>query len=467
MRPDFRFQDFLNEFLGYPIENQVSQSNASTVLIQNPSEVTLYLSESASETTGAIMSSGVYPPTGYKTLQQAIETRSSDRNTINVVGVVASVNLSQTQGTDRCLSVELRDPSIGTAIESDYFKIRAFVKRGEDPPPINDAGDVIIIRNAKFIGKSFVTGHATRIFVFKVNELNPSLLSSENFKDLKWVTDKSQKTTLDPTNDEKKYVMSLWKWASSLQDGGLVTDNVDSTEVISTALSSVIASNARNPRSRKQALLSEVQPSKFYDLTVEVIRCWTGYEGGSTLYVTDYTSNNLFFEYSKEDDDLGGLDPAYQFDEGSGKKVWKGPAGKMALQITLWSPHSDFVNEQVQEGDVINLTNVNIVHHKNAMNILEGKMHGDRKYPNRINVTQANRASQLCKDLLTRKDAHWKKSLQSESDSKSKLSKGQKKRQREKLKQNPNPNHNQHQQKNNDPFTTAKTSTMNEHGKHS
>jgi len=406
------------------------------------------------------MASGYFPPINFKTLQQAIETRSSDKKLVNAIGVVSSVQYTPpgaNRGTDACLGVELRDPSIGVTDGSNYFRIKFFIKPNQSRPPIDDIGDVIIIRQFKYVGSNFVSNYSTRVFVFKVNQLSTALLTDGTNRipiDLKYISDLPN--LLEPTDEEKRYVMFLWRWTSSL--GGQITAR---SANIPTDISSVIAANAQNPQRRKQALLSEVRADKFCNLTVEVVKIWKHYEI-TTIYVTDYTSNNMFHQYNRDEDEDDGLnfnsnDPAYEIDQNTGKRVWKGPSGKMTLQISLWSPHAEFVNENVTEGAKIDLQNVQIAHHRNVQGVIEGKLRGDRSYPNKVYVSLANQNSQVYKDLIERKDAHWKKNLQPE---KPVLTKGQKKREKGKKKKQEQKAL-EDQQNNGDPFTAAKTSILN------
>ena len=145
----------------------------------------------------------------------------------------------------------------------------------------------------------------------------------------------------------------------------------------------------------KFCLLSDVNDGKFCDLVVRVCRDLYDHGDKVTLYVSDYTENSSFFNFSLENindlvsrsgDPYGYTGATNGAVEESGKPVWVGPLGKRAVQITAFEPHASYVREHVTAGTWISLRNVQIKYGHDNQN-LEGKLRGDQDFPNKINVS--------------------------------------------------------------------------------
>jgi protection-of-telomeres protein 1 len=149
------------------------------------------------------------------------------------------------------------------------------------------------------------------------------------------------------------------------------------------------------PKTRKQADLKDMDFSRFYDLVGEVVKTYAADYSTFDLYVTDYTTNkNLFLYEDKSDID--------DFSFGA-QKNWPGPFGQMTMAIRLWDPHASWARENIREGDVVFLQNI---HAKiSQANKLEGAIHQDRSYPDRINVHKCNQEEQIA-ELKQRKEAY-------------------------------------------------------------
>jgi protection of telomeres protein 1 len=128
------------------------------------------------------------------------------------------------------------------------------------------------------------------------------------------------------------------------------------------------------------------------------------------LYVTDYTTNKYLFNYEagsrEEGQTLEGDEYGYI---PRSKKQWRGPLGQMTLQVTLWEPHAHFARQNVNEEDIVFLTNVHIKLNENYQR-MDAAIHTDHIYQKKICVrvvgTQDN---DNVKALLTRKRDFWKK----------------------------------------------------------
>lgn len=145
---------------------------------------------------------------------------------------------------------------------------------------------------------------------------------------------------------------------------------------------------------QKFSLLEDVLESKFCDLIVQVCRDPFGEGERVTLYVSDYTENAGFFNYTwdgVQDLDSGGGD-MYGYtskrrdSDGETSNKWVGPYGKRAMQITAWEPHASIIRDDVKAGDWVRLKNVQIKMGHDGNN-LEGAMREER---NLINTQKVN-----------------------------------------------------------------------------
>lgn len=176
----------------------------------------------------------------------------------------------------------------------------------------------------------------------------------------------------EPTETENKYVSYFYH-------------EIDKQDVPDEEAFQVRVTQSLNVK-EKFSLLEDVAESRFCDLIVQV--CRDPYDLGDkmTLYVSDYTANDAFFNYTREgveDLDSGNGDiygyTSRNKDSDTTNK-WVGPYGKRAMQVTCWDPHATVIREEVHAGDWISLRNVQPKFgHDSA--ILEGALREDRNLP--------------------------------------------------------------------------------------
>lgn len=151
----------------------------------------------------------------------------------------------------------------------------------------------------------------------------------------------------------------------------------------------------KSKKGKRQHLLSEWTFGLFYDLVGEVVKTFWGTSDSVDLYVTDYTTNKDFFLYEeKKDGDYFT----------SSRKAWPGPLGQMTIQIRAYEPHAGKARE-LKEGDFVFLQNVRAK--VSQSNTLEGAMHGDPQYPDKICIRKCTHQEQL-RGLLARKAEYEK-----------------------------------------------------------
>lgn len=179
-----------------------------------------------------------------------------------------------------------------------------------------------------------------------------------------------------------------------------------------------VASEAMNTN-QKFSLLKDLRPDKFHDLIGEVIRVYDTTPDSITIYLSDYTSQELFY-----DNPVDGGEPAdltrdgdeYGYTVSRTRKPtdWPGPYGKMAMQLTIYPPHIQYIRDHVKTNSWVMIKNVHT--RMSPRGQLEGRLHGDRRWPERIQVSLLEPSSEnpemtdtRLKDGIRRKRAYWRR----------------------------------------------------------
>jgi protection-of-telomeres protein 1 len=151
---------------------------------------------------------------------------------------------------------------------------------------------------------------------------------------------------------------------------------------------------------KKFSFLKDIKDGTYVTLVGEVRKLW-GNLHGTQMYLTDYTSNSLLFDYKSNDGQAEGQDgDTHGYLANTQRRGWGGPFGRMTIQITLWPPHDSFVNIEVVEGEIVLVRNVHITFRNKY---LEGKLHTDRRFPQKVDVRKIPQADPLVLALEARK----------------------------------------------------------------
>ena len=216
-----------------------------------------------------------------------------------------------------------------------------------------------------------------------------------------------------PTVEEQVYAIRLLNsWVQNTSD---VKDTSEANIKTNSNSNSKLINYNNGPDSKsgalsaKFALISDIEDSRFCDLTVEVLRMYSCTDGSVELYVTDYTSNGLLFYYRTPEEDAKWRRTGKDWDSGdfSSKSRWSGPYGKMTMQIKLWPPHSTWTQCNVREENYVFLRNVRIK--TNIDGRLEGILHEDKRYPSRIDIRKLQLNNSAVLKVLQCKQDYWKK----------------------------------------------------------
>ncbi|TVY33606.1 Protection of telomeres protein [Lachnellula occidentalis] len=308
-------------------------------------------------------------PPGFKTIE-AIQNLSSDEIRANpqvsVIGFLQDFREPfQTGGRDHKCTIRLKDRSTWSSTSGMDIVVFWPLKH---MPKVSKSGDVVLVRGAKVQ----MYGGAVQLLANK-NFTQFHILAASNVpREMKstasiaWNTyGPPQGNSVAPNSIELAYII----WANSLKmDLDLPSDH-EFQEKVSRS------SNVKD----KFSLLQDVQSGRFYNILGKVIKVYDNPRQGMSVYLSDYTQNDNFynFEWNKISD--GGDEYGYKKKKPQREpdKVWPGPYGKMTIQLTLYDAQAEYVREQVKIGQWVLMKNVQIKF-GNMGGCLEGVLRGDR-----------------------------------------------------------------------------------------
>jgi hypothetical protein len=302
------------------------------------------------------------------------------------------------------LTVGLQDPSRLTSYNGKSGLRVKFFHDKESLPKVQRIGDIIIIRGLrnKLYAGSYVllSNWATKSTVYPADKIpDPAFGAVAYAEDQPQMLELKTPLKLNiVTPEERLYVMQLRRWALQNLDPQFALVQNIAREINTAPL------NAPTGPRLKLSLLKDVKDGKYYDLIGEVRKFWTEPRSGD-VYITDYTSNSLFFDYqqnptSNEYSEDGQDGDAYNYTESYNrpKTSWPGPFGKMALQVHLWPPHNAAV---IEEGDYVFIKNA-LVRFRNGK-YLEASLHQDNKNEDQIDVRKLSSTDERLGPLLQRR----------------------------------------------------------------
>lgn len=155
-------------------------------------------------------------------------------------------------------------------------------------------------------------------------------------------------------------------------------------------------------------LIKDTQPKTYVTLMGEIVKIFTNDSEKCTIFITDYSSRKPLLDKEENDDGSRLGDQFGHLD--SFRKKSSGFEEQETLQVTLWQPHAGLVLNKYRERDLVLLTNVHIRTARNNNQVLEAVLHGDRRYPDKVNVHKVNEEEDgRARDLLQRKREYLKK----------------------------------------------------------
>ena len=337
-------------------------------------------------------------PPGFVDLNTALKRSKSE---LNIMGVVTDFMApGRSRGTDWMSSFSITDSSYSISHDGG-FKVRFFRPMESELPAIKGIGDVVVLRGIKINEWSGMTiGLSTRTtswVIFPAASIPATMpVSGLQLKNVK------EPRAPAPSIVEMRYAVSL----CNSQDKSALTESVLQPAGTSIAPLQNIASSAGMSKRDKFSLIKDIKVETYYDLVGQVVKVYP-HNNRVELYMTDYTSNSLLFNYEWGQDDADGSGregDVYNYaPRQSMKGKWLGPPGYRTLTVTLWPPHSYFAQQTLKEKDFVYLRNVHMKWSKDSK--IEGVLHSDRLYPDRIDITvlDPNERDDRVKDVLRRK----------------------------------------------------------------
>ncbi|CZR39562.1 uncharacterized protein FPRO_04459 [Fusarium proliferatum ET1] len=271
---------------------------------------------------------------GYVAIRDILDGKIANKALVNVYGLVSGFREAmQTKGKDYKCQVRLFDSSVDddSLIVFDIF-------RPKEDLPNPGLGDVMLIRQAKVQsfgsgGPSLLSTYNTKISQYKASKIprSPSEASCA-------LCPPSSLKDTAPGNKENAFVSAMYH---SIDKSRLPSEETFETMVVT----------SRNVKD-KFKLLQDIQEGCFCDIVAQVVR--PPHDGGDkmTLWVSDYTENPLFHNFSvgfdessigRDGDPFGYTD---KYTTAANPPGWPGPFGKRCIQITCWEPHVTALRDQ-------------------------------------------------------------------------------------------------------------------------
>ncbi|KAL8714049.1 MAG: hypothetical protein Q9225_006652 [Loekoesia sp. 1 TL-2023] len=300
-------------------------------------------------------------------------------------------------------------------------------------PEIERNGDVVFLERIKITSWS---GMIMGISSFSTNwTVLPAVCIPEKAPsgqlNLKCLREKGSSGT---TQEQMRYAIEL---CNSQERGSYEASSPPnrSNSSLSTQIPIESSATASTPSSSRQrdkfSLIKDVQIDRFYDLVGQVVKVYPS-NGVVELYLTDYSVNNLLYNYEWGRDDPDAEAPeadSFYTSASSTNRKWPGPFGKLTLTVSLFPPHSYFAQNNVKENQFVFLRNTRVKWSKDGK--MEGSLHTDRRNSDRIDITiLKDHNDDRVKGVLRRKLEYTKK-FQKQSDAFVEIARGQKRKQDE------------------------------------
>ncbi|PGH00914.1 hypothetical protein AJ79_08069 [Helicocarpus griseus UAMH5409] len=343
------------------------------------------------------MASPSMPP-GFDDIQTALS--ESGRRVNIIAAVVDALEPKLSGGTSYVSTFTLKDNDFDSGSWTG-LKIRYFCNE-ESYLPVPEHGDVVLLR--KIMVRQY---QGAVIGLSSQRDLTPWIIFRKGLNPRNPPRIIMRPQTRELTSVEKSYALSLMGVSTTVSTPSTnLGPRVQS--VTAATPSRPLAIKPPTPRGRpKFSLIEDLLYNTFVDLVVQVVKTYPEDYSRFLLYVTDYTQNKDLFNYALQDGGSRGGDE-YGYTSGF-KRTWPGPYGQMTLQVTLWEPHCHFARQNIKENDFVLLQNVNI---KMAQvnGYMEGTIHTDRLYPDKIKVIPVNDDDdEDVKKLVKRKIEYWKR----------------------------------------------------------
>ncbi|KJZ80543.1 hypothetical protein HIM_00393 [Hirsutella minnesotensis 3608] len=306
-------------------------------------------------------------PSGFTAIRDVLDGKVRAGVPVTVIGVVTDFRAPiETKGSDWKCQIQLYDRSV----EDEYQDSLIFnIFRPLEGMPDAKLGDIIVIRSAKTQHHNVDTVSLLSSWTSIIRVYDASKLSEGRDASLALRRGRGKVST-SPDRVESQLVSTLYRTVN--KDRLPSESDFESRKIMSV--------NVRN----KFSELKDVKDGQFVDVTVRIVK--EPYDMGdrTTVWVSDFTENEKFYNYSiandvtsegQVGDTYGYLKP---FQNSAKKTDWTGPFGKHSLQVTVWPPHTSVIfDKRLTRGSWVSLRNLHIKFGHNGL-YLEGFLREDR-----------------------------------------------------------------------------------------
>ncbi|KAH6686162.1 hypothetical protein F5X68DRAFT_240465 [Plectosphaerella plurivora] len=313
-------------------------------------------------------------PKGFTPALDIYEEKSTKGRMVNMIGIARDYRLPMLTRNDYKATVTLFD--LSTHGHGDIF-LNIF-KPEKDQIPLVGAGDIVImlrVKVQKFRSDplSLITNAQSAILVYEASKIPPHPASIRPAL-------REPSTIENMRLAETAEVYSSWMY-----------QKVDKSAIPDVETFNLAASRSMNIKD-KFSLLENVRQDKFYNIVAQIVRPPYDLMDKATIWVTDYTENESFFNRSPDSladdsiDDVADSAPSgdpYGYTNryrpvkhAAAEPIAFGPHGKRCMQVTCYEPHATKVRDLVS-GSWVLLNNVQVKYGSNGSN-LEGFLREDR-----------------------------------------------------------------------------------------
>ncbi|KAL7925335.1 hypothetical protein ACQKWADRAFT_330217 [Trichoderma austrokoningii] len=318
-------------------------------------------------------------PKNFISIRDVLNRHRGVGNLVNVIGIVRDFKspIETRRGDWKCeISLYDRYAEDGSP---DSITLNIFRPQNEIPSP--GLGDAIVLFKVKLQDHndalSLVTHRSTDIHLYSASQIPRPPESA-----LKALCPQLRRTDVNPGQPIHEYISSFYH---SLDKSCLPSE----VEFHNIKAKSITVNE-------KFKELKDVQDYTFADVIVQLVK--QPFDNGDriTLWVSDFTENDGFFQFSWKGSVIRSDKPAdhddyeYAMPDGAGSGgEWKGPFGKRSMQVTCFDQHAAYIRDQgLSTGSWVMLRNLNIKYGRNGGN-LEGFLRGEQNSSStRINISQ-------------------------------------------------------------------------------
>jgi protection-of-telomeres protein 1 len=248
-------------------------------------------------------------------------------------------------------------------------KVRIFAEDEKTLPRVSSNGDIVIFAGMR------VTNYQNQTILLATNIDKYRYMMSR----LPSIPTSAATTVGYPTNvhvspADLAYVGKLRLWWSKTGGNGLSQVTYSQPSDPNTV---TVAARQSSPYVGF-SLINKMELRKFYDCVCQVVKVFPQ-ESYLSVYITDYTTNKLLHAYDWTQMKL------VEDEHADAAPKWNGPWGYFTMQVTLWDANAEAGRQLLHEGQYVFFRKLNTKENRDGK--MEGALHGDRKYPNKVNFS--------------------------------------------------------------------------------